>query len=183
MESPKNLPHRASKNRLIQTFLAFLLIFMATHMFELPWSSKAISRLIGEAEIFDKRPVFSSAEVYQTLSLFSDEALMAYKRFTYTVDLVFPLSLFVFLFTFARFVAQRITISGYLAKILVGLPIFWLASDLIENAAVFAILSEFPSQMSFLAGSLGFITIAKFGLLLFSILTPSLLLMQKYRAD
>src|SRR5690606_23314820 len=85
---------KTSKNKLIQTFLIFLLVFIATHMFELPWSTKTISHLIGDFEIFDKRPVFSSAEVYKKLSLFSDEALITYKRFTYTIDIIFPLSLF-----------------------------------------------------------------------------------------
>lgn len=174
--SQKNLfKTKTSKNKLIQTFLIFLLVFIATHMFELPWSSKAISHLIGDLKIFDKRPVFSSAEVYKKLSLFSEEALITYKRFTYTIDIIFPLSLFIFLFTFARFISQRITIPNYIATVLIGLPFFWFAFDLIENAVIFNILSKFPTQSEFLAGSLGFITVIKFGLLLLSIFTPSLL--------
>ena len=171
----KQFQTKTSKTQFIQTFLIFLLVFIATHMFELPWSSKAISHLIGDLEIFDKSPVFSSTEVYKRLSLFPDEALIAYKRFTYTMDIIFPLSLFTFLFTFTRFVSQRITIPNLLKTVLVGLPFFWFAFDLIENAVIFNILSKFPIPIEFLAGSLGFITAIKFGLLLLSIFTPSFL--------
>jgi hypothetical protein len=100
---------------------------------------------------------------------------MAYKRFTYTIDILFPLSLLLFLFTFARFVSQRITIPKYLVNVLIGLPFFWFAFDLLENAVIFNILTKFPSQNEFLGGSLGIITAIKFGLLLLSIFTPSLL--------
>lgn len=182
--SQKNLfpTIKISNNKLIQTFLVFLLVFIATHMFELPWSSKAISHLIGDLEIFDKKPVFSSAEVYKRVSQFSNEALIVYKRFTYTIDILFPLSLFTFLFTFARFVTQRIIIPKFLATVLAGLPFFWFAFDLIENAVIFTILSKFPTQSEFLAGSLGFITVIKFGLLLLSIFMPSLLFIIKQKS-
>lgn len=177
-ESQNNqLQYKTSRRKLLQTFLVFLLVFVITHIFEIPWGSKAVRQLLGGIEIFDKSPVFSSDVVYELISLFPHEGLMAYKRFTYTIDILFPLSFFVFLFTFSRFVCQRITIPKYLENVLIYLPIFWFVSDLLENTVIFNILTEFPSQNEFLGSSLGFITVIKFGLLLLSILTPSLLLL------
>lgn len=169
------LHHETSGNRLLQTFIIFLLMFVVTHMFEIPWGSKAVKQLLGGLEIFDKRPIFSSTEIYTKISQYPVEGLIAYKRFTYTVDIIFPLSFFAFLLTLARFVSQRITIPKYAVNVLIGLPIFWFASDLVENAVIFSILSKFPSQSEILASSLGYITTTKFGLLLLSLFIPSLL--------
>ena len=177
-ESQNNqLLYKTQRRKLLQTFLVFLLVFVITHIFEIPWGSKAVSQLLGGIEIFDKSPVFSSDAVYKRISLFPAEGLMAYKRFTYTIDLIFPISFFVFLFTFSRFVCQRISIPKYLENVLINLPIFWFVSDLLENAVIFYILSLFPSQNEFLGSSLGFISAIKFGLLMLSILVPSLLLL------
>ncbi len=171
----EQLNHKTSGSRLLQMFLVFLFMFVITHMFEIPWGSKAVSQLLGGLELFDKSPVFSSSEVYERLSQFPAEGLNAYKRFTYTIDIVFPLSFLAFLMTFARFVSQRISIPKYLVNILICLPFVWFASDLIENAIILSILSKFPSKSELLASSLGFFTAIKFGLLLLSIFTPSIL--------
>ena len=170
------LQHKTSGRKLFQYFVIFLLVFLITHMFEIPWGSKAVSHLLGGVEIFDKRPVFSIIEIYNRLDQFPVEGIVAYKRFTYTIDIIFPLSFFAFLLTFARFVSQRILIPKYIIKLLIGLPFFWFACDLIENAVIFNILSNYPSQSINLASSLGYITTVKFGLLLLSIFTPSLLI-------
>lgn len=169
------LRYKTSKKRLLQTFLIFLLVFVVTHIFEIPWGSKAVSQLLGAIEIFDKSPVFSSDAVYERISLFPAEGLMAYKRFTYTIDVLFPFSFLLFLFTYARFVSQRINIPKYLAKVLISLSFFWFALDMLENVVIFNILSKFPSRNEIFGSSLGFITVIKFGLLMLSILMPSLL--------
>lgn len=176
IEKPNDqLKYETSSNKLLQTFLIFIMVFVITHMFEIPWGSKTVSQLSGGLELFDNRPAFSSAEVYQRLNLFTNQGLIAYKHFTYTIDIIFPLSLFVFLLTFARFVSQRLAIPKNLTNVLLWLPFLWFASDLVENAVIFILLSKFPSQSKPLASSLGFITIIKFGLLLLSIFMPSLL--------
>lgn len=177
------LQRKVSASKLFHTFVIFIIVFVITHMFEIPWGSKAVRQLLGGTEIFDMRPVFSSVEVYNRLSQFPVEGLIAYKRFTYTIDLIFPLSFFAFLLTLAHFVSQRITIPKYIANILIGLPVFWFTFDLIENAVIFSILSDFPNQSKVLASSLGYITAMKFGLLLFSIFMPSLLFIFAKKLD
>ncbi|MEQ8809793.1 MAG: hypothetical protein RIE59_12045 [Imperialibacter sp.] len=169
--------YQTSVKRLLQTFSIFLIVFVITHMFPIPFGSKVVSQLLGGHEIFDKRPVFSSAEVYECINLFSRAGVIAYKRFTYTIDVLFPASFFAFLWTFASFVSERRKISKYVRNILIGFPFFWFASDLIENVVVFKILDSFPNQSEFLGNYLGLITTLKFGLLTFSIFMPLLMML------
>lgn len=176
MSSDNLVPYKISAKKLSLTFLIFLLVFVITHVFDIPWGVKYVSQKLGGLNVFDKHPVFSGTEVYERIKLFPKEGVLAYKRFTYTVDILFPFSFFIFLFTYARFVYERKILSKYLAIILIGLPVVWFALDLIENTVIFSVLSVLPGQFHFLTGSLGFITAAKFSLLLLSILTPSLLL-------
>lgn len=170
------LQYKVSGKKLFLTFLIFLLVFLITHTFDIPWGVKAVGQKLGGLPLFDRQPVFSSTEVYDRVKLFPAEGLLAYKRFTYTTDILFPVSFIFFLFTFARFVAERTTTHNYLAKILIALPFSWFAFDLLENTMLFSILSKFPNQSDLLGSSLGLVTAIKFGLLLLSILTPSLLI-------
>jgi hypothetical protein len=57
-----------------------------------------------------------------------------------------------------------------------AVPILWLSMDFIENAIIFNLLNDYPVKHYVLAGSLGYITITKFSLLLLSILGPTLLI-------
>jgi hypothetical protein len=174
--------HQTSVKSLLYTFIIFLIVFVITHLFEIPWGPKTVHHLLGGVDLFDKRPVFSVTEIYKRIGSFSAEGLIAYKRFTYTVDLIFPLSFFAFLFTFARFVYQRITVSKFLLTVLMSLPFLWLGSDLLENAITFSILSDFPEH-NLLASALGFATATKFGFILLSIFAPSLLLIFARRSS
>lgn len=174
-QSNYQFQYKTSGRKLFLIFLIFLLVFLITHMFEIPWGSKYVSHLLGGQEIFDKKPVFSATEVYTRMDQFSTQGIVAYKGFTYTIDVLFPISFFVFLFTFARFVSQRIILPKYIVTVLISLPFLWFASDMVENAVIFHILSKFPEKSWVFAGWLGYITTIKFGLLLFSILAPSLL--------
>ena len=56
------------------------------------------------------------------------------------------------------------------------IPILWLSMDFFENAIIFNLLNKYPAKNFLLAGSLGYITITKFSLLLLSILAPTILI-------
>ena len=159
---------------LLFAFLIFICTFIITHLFPIPYGSKMVQNALGGLEIFDKKPSFSSTEVYTRLLSYPIEGLNMYKRFTYTVDIIFPLSFFYFLITLARFVIQRISLAKHLAKAIIVIPFIWLALDLIENATVFALLTAFPVRNNFLGSILGFLTTTKFVFLFSSILVPVL---------
>jgi hypothetical protein len=163
---------KMSKNKLLYTFLIFILVFIITHLFEIPWGSKQVSSLLNGQEIFDKKPLFSSDEVYTKIGTFSEVGLKVYRRFTYTVDIVFPVSFFVFLLNFAQFVAYRIKNSKTINRIITGLPTLWLITDFLENLIIYILLSNYPTRYDFLGGIIGVVSVTKFTLLFCSIITP-----------
>lgn len=169
-----------SIKKLFYSFILFLAVLLITHAVEIPWGSKELGQLLDNKPLFDHHPSFTSEEVYQRIASFSTAGIEAYKRFTYSIDLLFPTVLFFFLFTLTGFV-QNYAPSTYLLRFLPALPIAWLLSDLMENALLFTILHIFPRQIHFPAGMLGYITFVKFSLLFLSFITPVLLLLFSWR--
>ncbi|MGJ1264308.1 hypothetical protein [Sphingobacterium spiritivorum] len=158
-------------------FLIFIIVFIITHSFNVPAGSKQVSMLLGGQEIFDKKPIFGSDAVYHYVQSLPETGIRVYKRFTYTIDIIFPLSMLAFLHTFCRFTLERVKLRKYLSKIVRFLPWTWFGFDMLENATVFYLLSEFPKQYPLVAGSLAWITVTKFVLLFLSLLVPALLLL------
>jgi hypothetical protein len=155
------------------SFLLFAIVFIGTHFFAIPRSSKAVTEALNGLEIFDKKPSYTSDDVYSRIEMFPQNGLLLYKQFTYTIDILFPTTLFTFLFLLSWFVIKKVPLSRTTSTVLIALPITWLTMDLIENAIIFKLLTDFPLRQLELAGSLGYITIAKFCLLLLSILAPT----------
>lgn len=168
---------KTSGKKLGLVFLIFIIVFIITHSFNVPAGSKQVSMLLGGLEIFDKKLIFGSDAVYHYIQSFPEIGIRVYKRFTYTIDVIFPLSMLAFLHTFSRFTLQRVALTKYLFKTVEILPWIWFGFDMLENATVFYILSEFPKQHPIIAGSLGWITVTKFALLLLSLLVPATLLL------
>lgn len=166
-----------SGKKLGLVFLIFIIVFIITHSFNVPAGSKQVSMLLGGLEIFDKKPIFGSDAVYHYIQSFPEIGIRVYKRFTYTIDVIFPLSMLLFLHTFSKFTLQRVALTKYFSKIVKLLPWIWFGFDMLENATVFYLLSEFPKQYPLVAGSLAWITAAKFVLLFLSLLVPALLLL------
>ena len=171
-----NLVRIVSTNVLLFAFLIFAGVFVITHLFPIPYGAKVVQSALGGFPLFDKQPSFSSTEVYDRLQAYSLEGFNEYKRFTYTIDLIFPIAFFYFLFTLSRFFVVRISLSNFLAKAIIALPFIWLGFDLLENSMMFTLLSGIPNRLDFIAGILGFVTATKFGLLLLSILVPPVFL-------
>ncbi len=157
------------------SFVLFAIVFVTTHFFELPASSKAVSTALGGAKIFDKSPSFSSDEVYQRMSQFPEAGIYLYKRFTHSIDILFPLALFGFLLLLSKYLTQRLQANQIVIRLLTALPMIWLGSDMIENGIIFYLLNEFPKRHNLLAGILGYLTITKFAFLLLSVSLPALM--------
>jgi hypothetical protein len=157
------------------SFILFVVVFAGTHFFELPASSKAVSRALGGVPIFDKSPSFSSNEVYQRMSHFPAAGIYLYKRFTHSIDILFPISFFVFISLLSKFLIQRVKVNPTIMPILTALPIIWLACDLVENEIIYYLLNDYPERHNLLAGVLGYLTIAKFTFLLLSVAMPALI--------
>ncbi len=160
---------------LFGSFLIFIAFFIGTHFFNVPGSSKAVSTALHGAEIFDKSPSFTSGDVYSRIHSFPIDGIALYKQFTYTIDILFPLTLFAFLILLSLYITNRLLLPRRIKLTLLLIPIVWFVSDMVENATIYYLLSTFPSRHDVLANMLGYLTITKFSLLLLSIAIPTLL--------
>lgn len=179
-ERPHNTSTAREGRQLLVAGILVLLVFVATHAFAMHGGARHTSDLLGGQAMFDQRPSFNADEVYQRIARFSAAGREAYRKMTYTSDLVFPLALFYFLFRLARYVARsgapRSALSPKFVKFATIVPVLWLLTDLGENAIVYTLLSRFPERNDALAGMLGFVTDAKFALLVASVVVPAVLL-------
>ena len=177
-----NSPEEASKQSgitgrtLLGSLLILAIVFVGTHFFEIPRSSKDVTKALNGLEIFDKKPSYTSDDVYSRMEMFPEYGRLLYKQFTYTIDVLFPITLFTFLFLLARFAVKGAVISRRLQILLIAIPVLWVSMDLIGNVIIFKLLDDFPVKRHALAGSLGYITITKFSLLLLSILGPTIVI-------
>lgn len=160
---------------LAATFAVFITFFIITHMIPFSGGAKSLHAVLGHQSLFDQRASSSADEVYDRLESFGEVGRSAYKKFAFSGDVVFPLSLLVFLIALAFFVKERTSLSRVSHQVLISLPIFWFLSDMIENSVIYYLISQYPERNIFLAHQLGSVTNLKFTLLLASIGVPSML--------
>ncbi len=165
-----------SGRTLVMAFIVFAVIFSVTHLMPQFGGAKAVSLAAHGMPLLDQRPVFSSFDVLQRLDAFGVPGRTMYQRFTYTVDVIFPLSLLIFLTLLVRFVDHRIALNKRWRNALAILPFIWFGAVMVENAIVFTLISQFPSENNLLGAIVGFVTVVKFSLLLLSIASPAILL-------
>lgn len=176
-------PREAANGRqVVVAGLIVLLVFVATHALSTHGGARQTGELLAGQPIFDQRPSFSAAEVYERIVRFGEAGRDAYRRMTYTSDLAFPLALFYFLFSLARYVTRQVDgLSPRATRLVILMPFLWLATDLAENAIVFTLLRDFPARNDALAGILGVVTDTKFTLLVASVVALAVLMAVKRR--
>lgn len=162
-------PHRLVAG----AFVLFVMVFAATHTTSLGAGAAFVEATVQGQPLLDKLPSFTAQEVHARLEGFGAEGRSAYRRFTFTWDVVFPASLLLLLLATARWVSAWPDASPALRRAMPWVPIAWFASDMVENAILYELLSQFPRDDLRLAGILGNVTLAKFGLLALSIAIPA----------
>jgi len=154
-----------------------VVVFVATHLLNLPGSLRELMAASGGQPILDQQPSFSTEELYQRLQAFGVAGRDLYKRFVVTTDIVFPLSLLAFLFLLARFTSGRLLLWPAVGAALAALPIIWFALDMTENLSILVLLSQFPERDEGIAASLGYVSLAKRYALLASLFAPLAMLL------
>lgn len=165
---------KTTRSLLASTFGVFFIIFIITHMIPFAGGAKALHATLGYQQLFDQHTSSTAVEVYDRLERFGDVGREAYKHFTYSGDVIFPLSLLVFLIVLAYFVRERTSLSKMFRMILIFAPSLWFLSDMTENSVIYFLISQYPEKNIFLAELLGPITNLKFTLLLGSIALPAI---------
>lgn len=162
---------------LVASLLVFLVVFAVTHMATFPGSLAHLMEITQNQPILDLQASFSSAETYARLEAFGDHGRQMYMRTMLTIDTIFPLSAFAFLFLLARHAATRLDMSSLLGKVLPTLSITYLALDFLENATVLVLLTTYPDRWDFLAANIGFLTIGKRASMYAALLAPVVLIL------
>ena len=169
--------HKTSLKVLLATLSLAILVFAVTHYAPIPYGLKEVTAAGGQARILDLAPAFTPEAVHARLTSFGAEGRAIYQRFAVTTDVAFPLSMLMFLFVFARFAGERAMRATALRYLVLAVPVFWFATDMIENLTIFTLIAQYPARIGWLEGNLGYVTIAKRVTLLASIAAPSLLLL------
>jgi hypothetical protein len=169
-ERPREAGSDGKGRQVVVAGLIVLFVFVATHALSTHGGARQTGELLGGQALFDQRPSFSPDEVHERIAHFGEAGRDAYRRMTYTSDLAFPLALFAFLISLARYVA-RSTMFHFprAARLATLVPVLWLVADLSENAIVHTLLGAFPERNDALAGLLGVVTDTKFTLLVASV--------------
>jgi hypothetical protein len=158
---------------LVSSLGLFVAVLVATHFAPLPGGLQDLRASLDQRELFDQKPSFSADEAYRRIGDFGEAGRAAYRQFTYTTDLAFPLGLLVFLHVLAGFVAERVELGRATHRLLRLGPWLWFASDLVENGIVHFLLSTFPARHAGLATGLAVASVAKFSLLFVSFVLPA----------
>ena len=142
-------------------FIFVLFLFIITHVIKFPGSVGYLKEITHGQKTLDLQASFSSAETYQRLEAFGEIGRQMYMQTMLTVDLIFPLSMFMFLFLFSKYTLQKVAMKRVLGKGLQALSIAYLIFDFLENVSIFILLNSFPNRLQFLSSYIGYLTVAK----------------------
>lgn len=167
----------------VLSFAVMFTAFVVTHLLWFPGSIRHLMEVTGGRKILDMQASGSADETYARLEAFGELGRAFYLRAILTVDLFFPLSVFVFLLLLARFVSERAQLPGALKRALKLLPVAYVLLDFLENASVLLMLQHYPDRLELLAGSVGYLTRGKRVSMVAALLLPIILgLVMKLRA-
>jgi hypothetical protein len=172
--------HRSSTG--LKAFLAFLFVFFLftiTHLLQFPGSVGYLMEITGGQKTFDLSPSFSSVETYERLEAFGQLGRTMYMRTMFTVDLIFPASMFVFLYLFSRYAFPGSSMRTTILIALRMLPVGYVTLDLLENLSIFFLLAKFPDKLEFIGSNIGYLTVGKRIFMMAAIIVPLIALIKK----
>jgi hypothetical protein len=162
---------------LIASFLVLFVVFLVTHLASFPGSLAHLMEITENQPILDLQASFSSAETYARLEGFGEHGRQMYMRTMLTIDTIFPLSAFAFLFLFARHATRRLETPHWITVMLPLLSIAYLTLDFLENTTVLVLLTTYPDRWDFLAANIGFLTVGKRASMYAALLAPLVLML------
>jgi hypothetical protein len=167
----------------VLSFVVMFATFAVTHLLRFPGSIRHLMDATGGRKILDMQPSGSADETYARLEAFGELGRELYQRAILTVDLVFPLSVFVFLMLLARFVSERARLHGAMKGALKLLPVAYVLLDFLENTSVLLMLKHYPERLELLAETVGYLTRGKRVSMIAALLLPITIgLVMKLRA-
>lgn len=142
-------------------FITVFFLFIVTHLVKFPGSVAHLTEVVHGQKTLDFQGSFSSNETYIRLTAFGELGRLSYMRTMMNVDLIFPISMFIFLFLFAKYSVQGFKLNGMIRKSILSFSIGYVTLDFLENLFIFILLRNFPNHLDFLATYVGFLTVGK----------------------
>jgi hypothetical protein len=164
-------------------FLTAFSLFIITHLVEFPGSVAQLTEVIHGQKTLDLQGSFSSTETYDRLTAFGELGRASYIRTMMTVDLIFPISMFIFFLLFAKYSVQLFRINGIIRRSILSFSIGYVVLDFLENLFIFILLTNFPDRLDFPGTYVGFLTVGKRIFMIGAILIPLGLLVARKVSD
>lgn len=159
--SPLKTGNKATGVHVLIALVILLSLFSITHLLKFPGSVGCLREITNGQNSFDLQASFSSTETYQRLEAFGEKGRQVYMQTMLTVDIIFPLSMFVFLLLMSKYTSQRWGMKPGVARLLSSLAIGYVVLDFLENLTIFFLLSNFPDRLEFLGSYIGYLTLGK----------------------
>lgn len=165
----------STQSKTAAAFVLLILVFSVTHFATFPGSVEYFNEAAHNQALLDLKPEFSADKVYERLDNFGNDGRAAYLKLVPTIDLIFPISAFIFFLIFGRLAAEKYGHSLY-SRYYWILPSTYLLMDFLENAFVVLLLLNYPERLDVIASVLGFISVTKRVFMIISFGLPLLLL-------
>src|SRR5690554_6577932 len=111
---------KSTKSKAAIAFVAFILVFSITHFAKFPGSVEYFKEITNDQPLLDLKPEFSKSGVYERLESFGNEGRTAYLQLLPTIDLIFPISAFIFFSDSLSIVGVKIRLTLWFTVLLGG---------------------------------------------------------------
>jgi hypothetical protein len=139
---------------------AFVVV-IAVHFLQFPGSVPDFNRASAGGILLDASPAFTPDGIYHRLAGYGDAGRRNYAFRNVTIDVLLPLSVLPFLVLLIRRALARYSLGPVLRGLLLSVPVAYVVFDLLENASVVTLLTNYPERMNALAASLPYTTLVK----------------------
>ena len=159
---------------LLLAILLALGVALPVPLGQFPGSVPDFVRASNGGILLDAKPSFSESEIYSRLEDYGAAGRANYFFRNLTVDMLLPFSVLPLLILLARRATNRARPGRSIRLIILALGFVYVAFDLLENASVVALLSNYPERLALLSGGLPYLTLIKRSASILALVLPYL---------
>jgi hypothetical protein len=150
-----------SLKSVLVAFSIALSLLLVTHLLKFPGSVAHLMDITNGQKTLDMQASVSTKETYDRLTAFGEIGRSSYKQTIVTIDIIFPISTFIFLFVLSKYSLQKFSFKRFFRNSVLSLSISYVAFDFLENLSILILLTHFPDRLEFLANNVGYLTLGK----------------------
>jgi hypothetical protein len=151
--------------------VAALMLLLTVNFADFAWTLPGFKHVTQGVSILDMQWHYDAVAAYRLLTAQGVTGRAQYLRMLWTVDVVIPLLVTLWLASTVVLALRRLSGSGRRRAWLVLLPLAAGASDYVENTLISILLAYYPVQLNVLAAVAGYATTVKHTLYALSVVT------------